>query len=205
MAPSDNGIFDNNKALKRVEALIAVKPKDTFGDRLAEAGLRMWFGIATGAQFMRSLQRDTSDMTKLPKPLFDALAELTQNPNFSKTRDNRTSAVRKIVGPALSGWRIDVLFEQPNVKALVTPIVETNAANLDATLAASSTDKFQKQGMIELGVLTVMTEIGFKHPAARVDAWAAGFSAMNERTRNDREFWDPFVARVTPAFALLRK
>ena len=39
--------------------------------------------------------------------------------------------------------------------------------------------------------------------AARVAAWAAGFDAADRRTRDERSFWDRYVARVRRGLELL--
>lgn len=204
MATWDSGLFDSDKAVNSIEGLISIKPRNDFNTRLADAGLRMWFGCATGTQVMRALQRDIPAMTKLPKPLYDSLAELTQNPGFSKSRDNRTSAVKKITGTHCSGWRVDPLFDFAPVKTMVLAVAEANAVTLDRVLGPQATKALNEQSLVELGVLTVLTEIGIQHAKSRVDVWANGFKAMHERTTKDRDFWEPFATRVTPAFALLR-
>ncbi len=201
------GLFENDKAVDAVLNLVMVKPKTDLGERLADVGLQVWFGRIDGKAAMKSLQKDTRELTKLPKPVFQALTELTSSPESAKSKSNRSAEVSKITGLYASGWRIDPLLELPNVAPVVERVAEANAVKLDARLTAALTSKRElpQEPLVELGVLTVLTERGIKHSAARVDAWAKGFAALNERTTDDRKFWDEFVTKAQAAFKLLTK
>jgi hypothetical protein len=209
MGTWDTGIFDNDQALNTIDKLIQVRPKADLVHRLVDQGLQLWFGCTDGGRFMKALQRDTRELTKLPKPLFAALVELTANPTIgardSPGREARSPKVEAVTGPYRDGWRIDAIFELPGALDVVRGVAERNAVALDKRLSppAKDTDLFECV-LTELGVLTVLTELNVRHAPDRVDAWERGFDQVNAATTAERPFWDEFAARVKPAFAMLR-
>jgi hypothetical protein len=126
---------------------------------------------------------------------------MTRTPSLSCDRRDRSPEVAAVTGDYRCGWRIDEIFSLPGATEVVRTVAERNATTLDRVLRADAT--FYEHQLTELGVLTIFTELDVRQPAARVEAWVRGFDAIDARTTDERGFWDEFVGRVRPAFALL--
>jgi hypothetical protein len=203
MATTGTGLFDNDSSRKAVDALVELKPGEDLLSRLVGGALELWFQQCDGNQFMRKLQKHTREMTQLPKPLFKILADITRNPDIIKDKHSRRAEHTAILGKNLDGWRLDDVFALPGAMDLVKAIVTRNADGLDVVLEKAS--GLSKKPLAQLGVLLELTELGIRHPKARVDAWVSKFDALDKRTTADRDFWDDFARRVRPAFDLLRE
>jgi hypothetical protein len=214
MGTWDSGLFDNDHALDVLDELILVKPRPELRHQLVNQALKVWTASPSlwldGADkldtraFMKPLQRDTRALTKLPPVLFELLATMTKSPSLANDRRDRSPEVAAVVGGYRCGWRIDEIFSLPGAMDVVRTVAERNAATIDRDFASTKLT-FDELELTELGVLTLFTELGVRHPAARVDAWERGFDAVDARTAEERSFWDEFVVRVRPAFALLRE
>jgi hypothetical protein len=209
-----SGLFDNDHALDVLDELIVVKPRPELVHQLVNQALKVWTGSPSfwldgpdrldPREFMKPLQRHTKALTKLPPALFELLATMTKSRSLANDRRDRSPEVGTVTGGYRCGWRIDEIFSLPGAVEVVRTVAERNAATLDRVFASTKLTFYENE-LTELGVLTVFTELGVRHPVARVDAWARGFDAIDARTTDEREFWDEFVGRVRPAFTLLRE
>lgn len=200
-----SGLWDNDSSLDRVGDLIAVKAGKELHGILASWGLKLWFGRCEPKEFARAVERKASEVTRLPKPLFNQLAEIAQRPESFNRKSSRKPEHGALIGGYCDGFRIDPLFALPEVKTIVTTVGERCATRLDHVLTGPKRVSLYEDSLTELGVLLELTNIGLFQDAARVERWKKGFAEMNALTDEERNFWDEFAPKVEKVLSLLSK
>jgi hypothetical protein len=202
MATSDNGLWDNEKSLKALPGMVKVPAPKDLTQLLVSWGLRLWFGQCEPREFARAIERKAKDVVKLPKPVYNEIASIAQRPDAFR-KGVRKPEFREVIGSAGDGYRVSPIFDIPEARAQVTEVAEKCASRLDTATRKKVT--FAEEPLPELGVLLEMTNIGLYQAAERVEAWKKGFNELNARTKENRELWDAWVARVEKVFPLLVK
>jgi hypothetical protein len=200
-----SGLWDNDSSLDRIGGLIAVKAGKDLHSILASWGLKLWFGRCEPKEFARAVEKKASEVTKLPKPLFNQLAEIAQRPESFNNKRSRKPEHDAVLGGYCDGFRIDPLFALPEVKTIVATVGERCAARLDQVLTGSRRVSLYEDQLTELGVLLELTNIGLFQDAARVARWKQGFAEMNALTTEERNFWDEYSPKVENVFSLLTR
>lgn len=201
MSTWGKGLWDNDKSVDAVGGMIRVMPSKDLWHLLACWGLRLWFGQCEPKEFARGIERKAKDVVKLPKPVFNALSEIAQRPDAFKAHRSRKPEHSALIGDSSGGYRMEPLFELPEVRAVTETVAERCAARLDS--AFKKKHSLPQDALPELGVLLELTNVRLYQDAARVEKWKTGFAAMNARTTEERPFWDEYVARVEKLFPLL--
>jgi hypothetical protein len=202
-AARGTGLWDNSVSVDSILRLIKLPTTGTTLHYLVAHGIKLWFAQSDMQEFARASDRKSREIIRLPKPLYDAFARVAGSPrSFPKT--TRSEAHKAMLGDAADGIRIEALFNQPEVPEILAPLVTSLCARLDKAFNDQKMT-LAKNPFTELGILLELTVIGIYPPADKVKAWHVVFDAANERTKDNREFFDAFVKRVRPIFNHLIK
>ncbi len=197
------GLWDNTVSVDSMLRLIKLPTTGGTLHYLVAHGIKLWFAQSDLPEFARASDRKSREIIRFPKPLYDAFARIAGSPK-TFVKGSRSEAHRAILGDAADGIRLDPLFQQPEVPEILAPLMTSLTARLDKTFNDPKLT-LSKNPFTELGILLELTTFGFYVPAEKVKAWEAAFDAANERTKDEREFFDAYVKRVRPIFKHLVK
>lgn len=204
-----SGIYENDGALDGLASLVKIPADEQDPARVVVGiGLVAWLepvslSVASG-DLRAAVDRVADGIAGLPEATRSALAEVLADPEKASERSSRTSAASAAIGHASCGPRIDPLLRFPGAQPVIAELAECAARRLDASLGGDEDLYEIASDLGALGVLIELGEAGLWHPAPeRLAAWRAGFDAADQRTTEERGFWDRYAARVRPGLALL--
>lgn len=204
-----SGIYDNDHALDCLAELVEPFCESAPSSQLPVAlGLLAWLlpsHLGTAIEHHRGRFRAVpADMAGWPDDTLAAIEALLADPESATQERGREAAATEAIGGYSNGPRIEPLLRVPGGQAMLDALAERAAAHLDRSLGRAS-DLYQVSGdLAALGVLIELATANLHRVApARVAAWRAGFDACDRRTREERGFWDRYVARVRRGFDLL--
>lgn len=200
MSTAGTGLWDNEKSIERVGRFTKLSAKPTLIDYLVAHSVQLWFGETDGTTFARAIDRRSKEVSRLPKPLFNAFADIARIPGLT-SRGARLPAHKQVLGSNRDGFRVQALLDLPEVPALLTPMADALVSRLDKAFKSNRT--LAQEPLIELGVLLELTNARVFQTPERAAQWEKAFMEMSARTTEDRPFWDEFVGRVRPAFSML--
>ena len=203
MAIRGSGLWDNDSCIEEVPGLIRVTPSKDLWHLLACWGLRLWFGQCEPREFARAVERKSKEVVKLPRPVFEALSNIAQRPDSFKGHRSRLPEHVAVLGGTSGGYRMEPLFDLPEVRVIAEKLAERAGKRLDGVFRARKKVPFTEDNLVELGVLLEFTNIGFYLEPDRVEIWKKGFSEMDAATLEDRATWDAYRARVEKIFPML--
>jgi len=204
-----SGIYDNDNALDRLAELVEPFCETAATSQLPVGlGLLAWLlpsHLGTAIEHHRGqFKAVAADMAGWSDATLTAIEALLADPEAATHERGREAAATEAIGGYSNGPRIEPLLRAPGGQAVLDALAARAAAHLDRCLGL-------KLGLYELagelaalGVLIELATAGFHRPApARVVAWRAGFDEAYQRTPQERQFWDRYVARVHRGFDLL--
>lgn len=204
-----DGLYDNDSALDNLSDFVGFDGDEPDPARwAARAGLYAWMdptGFTHHVEPLREALAAREDLLPaLPADAQAALSALLADPERATEASSRSPEVRAVLGGYCDGPRLDPLLRCPGAEPAIAALAEDLAGGLDALLAAKI-DLYEAAGdLTALGVIIELCQAGLWRPApARVDAWRAGFAAMDKATRSERGFWWKYVARVRRGLDLL--
>lgn len=203
MATRGSGLWDNDSCIEEVPGLIRVTPSKDLWHLLACWGLRLWFGQCEPREFARAVERKSKEVVKLPRPVFEALSNIAQRPDSFKGHRSRLPEHVAVLGGTCGGYRMEPLFDLPEVRVIAEKLAERAGKRLDGLFRARKKVPFTEDNLVELGMLLEFTNIGFYLEPDRVEIWKKGFSEMDAATLEDRATWDAYRARVEKIFPML--
>lgn len=198
-----SGLWDNDSSLDALPELVHLPAGKDLVRTLVAWGVRLWFAQCTPAEFSKGLERRSKELIKLPKPLFDELVAIAQRPKEFEQKESRRPEHREVIGGYCDGYRVEPIFSLPGARDVVAELAERNAARLDKAFGRKKQVSLYEDQLTELGVLLELTNVGVFQRPERVEAWRAGFAAMNAATPEERGFWDEYCGRVEKVFMLL--
>lgn len=196
-------LWDNDSALDQLPALIDAKIGGDLHRMLAVWALKLWFERCTVEEFNRAISRRSKDVIKLPKPLFEQLAAMIARPKELADKSDRSNEHQAVIGGYCAGLRLDVIFAMPEARPVLAEIAAKLKVLLDGYERANG--DFYELGFVELGVALELTRCEIWPAPADVERWRAAFNAADQRTTQERSFFDDFVKSVGPAFDLLAR
>jgi hypothetical protein len=205
-----DGIYDNDSALDVLADLVVIAPDERDAARLAAGiGLYAWLlpvkltGSGGGPLRFRIAELGEA-ITRLPADTQAALQALFADPDRATEHGARTPAAEAAIGGYSDGPRIDALLRFPGAAPVVAELATRAVAYLDALLSADNRLDEIMGGMSALGVLIELGQAGLWRPASgQVDAWRAGFDAVDRRTSEQRGYWWRYARRVRRGFDVL--
>lgn len=209
MGTWDSGIYDNDHALDCLAELVEPFCEAAATSQLPVGlGLLAWLlpsHLGTAIEHHRGqFKAVPADMAGWSDDTLTAIEALLADPEAATQERGREAAAVEAIGGYSNGPRIEPLLRAPGAQAIIDALAASAGERLDHCLARSG-DLYGLAGeLAALGVLIELATAGFSRPAAaRVAAWRAGFDAADQRTREERGFWDRYVARVRHGFDLL--
>jgi len=204
-----DGLYDNDSALDLVASMTEVGQTDDAATLVARIGLGAWLdptAITCAADALREAVAEQQDgIAALPAGTRASLEALLADPEGCTRDGSRSEPVRAALGGYCDGPRIDPLLRFSGAQPVIEALAESAAVILDETLAPSSRNLYELAGGVAaLGLVLELAHAGLWRPAhERVAAWRAGFAAADQRTVEEREFWDVYAQRVVQGLALL--
>jgi len=204
-----SGIYDNDHALDCLAELV-----EPFCDAASTSQLPVGLGLlawllpshlSTAIEHHRGqFKAVPADMAGWSDDTLAAIEALLADPEAATQERGREASAVEAIGGYSNGPRIEPLLRAPGAQAVIDALAASAGEQLDRCLGRSD-DLYTLAGeLAALGVLIELATAGFGRPgAARVAAWRAGFDAADLRTREERGFWDRYVARVRHGFDLL--
>ncbi len=204
-----SGIYDNDHALDRLAELVEPVCEATSPAQLPVAlGLLAWLLpehlTAAIDQHRTRFLALPADMALWPEDTLTAVEALFTDPEAATHERGREAAATEAIGSYSNGPRIEPLLRAPGGEVVIEALAARAAEHLDRALKSRDPLSTLAGELAALGVLIELATAGFSRPSpARVAAWAAGFDAADRRTRDERSFWDRYVARVRRGLELL--
>lgn len=208
MGTWDDRLYDNDSALDLVAAMTEVGVHADAATLVARIGLAAWLdpSAITGAtDEVRDAVAAAEGTEALPPETRESLALLLADPEGATRDGSRSDPVRAVLGGYCDGPRFDPLLRFAGAQPVIEAMGERAAGVLDEALAPSSRGLYELAGeLAALGLVVELAQAGLWRPApGRVEAWRRGFAAADDRTRDEREFWDGYVRHVHAALELV--
>jgi len=203
-----DGLYDNDGALDVVASITEVGEQTDATKLVARIGLAAWLdpsAITCASDELRAaVAVHAAEIAALPPGTREELAALLADPEGSTRDGSRSERVRAALGGYCDGPRIDALLRFAGAQPVIDALGEEAAEILDRACAPSSRDLHELAGdLAALGLVVELVESGLWRPSAeRVAAWRRGVAEADQRTREEREFWDGYASRVVQALEL---
>jgi len=203
-----DGIYDNDGALDEVGRLVPLAAGERDAARLvAQIGLHVWLRgfIGDGDELRARVDAVPEEsLARLPEDTRAALADLLADPEGATEEGSRSKAVRAVLGGYCDGPRIDALLRFPGAEVVIGELLARALQRLDGALAGKGSLYEVATGLAALGIVIELKQAGlWTADPARVDRWRVGFTAIDERTTEERGFWWKYVRKVRKGFDLL--
>ncbi|MBZ5708901.1 hypothetical protein [Nannocystis pusilla] len=206
MGTWDHGLYDNDAALDLLAGLVTLPALDASPAELAVGvGLVAWMQPVVlqmrGAGHVAAALAHGEALPVAAREVLEALARDLEGALQQRSRSEAASAA---IGGYNDGPRFDALVRLPGGQASIDALGERAAKVLDR---ADDVDLYEAAGdFAALGVVIQLVEAGLWRPVpARVAEWRARFDRADAGTREERGFWDDYVARVRLGFELVAR
>lgn len=203
-----DGLYDNDSALDLVAALTEVGEQTDATTLVTRIGLAAWLdpsAITCASDELRAaVATHAAEIAALPPGTREGLAGLLADPEGSTRDGSRSERLRGVIGGYCDGPRIDALLRFAGAQPVIDAVGEEAAEILDRACAPSSRDLHEIAGeLAALGLVVELVESGLWRPTpGRVAAWRRGVAEADQRTTEEREFWDLYARRVGQALEL---
>lgn len=200
-----SGLWDNDSALDALPDLVRISPAKETLTLVTAWAVKLWFAQCKPAEFSKGIERKASELTKLPKPVFEELVAIVREPRVYEKKTSRLPEHAKVLGGYCDGYFIAPVFELPEVRAVVASHSEKLSLVVDKQLSRKPRkDLLYELDLTALGLVLSFTRVGAVPTKERLDAWEAGFDAIDQANTSERGFWDEWRDRVRPSFELMR-
>ncbi|MDC0719231.1 hypothetical protein [Nannocystis bainbridge] len=206
MGTWDDGLYDNDSALDLVGRLVKLPALDAPPSELVVGiGLVAWLQpVVLKLRGAGHVEAALAHGEALPADAREVLAGLARDLEGGLAVRSRSAAAKAALGGYNNGTRFDALLRVPGGQAGIDALGERAGEVLDG---ADDGDLYEAAGdFAALGVIVELVDAGLWKPApARVAEWRARFERADAGSREEREFWDSYAARVRLGFDLVSR
>jgi len=200
------GLYDNDGALDELGDLFDALPLHAGAVPMATSvGLAAWLHAPISERIVAAVREHADWVSTLPDPARQLLLRLSREPHsFTETR-SRSAKLTEVLGRYCDGPRNDALLTLPGSRSVIDSLGSDAAERLEDGLQSSS-DFYEASRVLGcLGVLLELTTAGYWSPGPKaLKEWRRNVDRLDEDTRDEREVWDDYVARVRRGLRLLK-
>jgi hypothetical protein len=200
------GLYDNDGALDELGDLFDALPLHAGAVPMATTvGLTTWLHAPTSDRYVEAVQEHQAWVATLPKQAQELLNRLVRERQAFTEPRSRPAVLTEILGSYCDGPRHDPLLTLPGSEKVIEELANAAAERLEDGLQSSSYLYEASNALGCLGVLLELAAAGYWSPRTKaLKELRLNVDRLDEETRDEREFWDDYLARVRRGLRLLR-
>jgi hypothetical protein len=169
-------------------------------------GLATRLHAPTSDRFVEAVLEHQDWVSMLPRHAQELLHRVVQEADAFTEARFRSTELTEILGGHCDGPRYEALLTLPGSEKVIEDLGNAAAERLEDGLRTAS-DLYEASSAIgNLGVLLELAVRGYWSPSRKaLKEWRLNVDRLDEETREERGFWDDYLARVRRGLRLLKK
>ncbi len=200
------GLYDNDGALDELGDRFRALPLHAGAVPMATTvGLATWLQAPTSDRYIEAVQQHQEWVATLPEQAHGLLRSLVRDPEAFTEPRSRSTELSEILGGYCDGPPHDALLTLPGSEKVLDELGNAAAERLEGGLQSASNLYEGSSAVGCLGALLEVAARGYWSPRREaLKEWRLNVDCLDEETRDEREFWDDYLARVRRGLRLLK-